>query len=53
MTQNAPEERRLRENQIITEPATVDHCQADYRRGAADRATAHKKMRRAGAPRRS
>lgn len=53
MTQSAPEERRPRDNQIIAEPATVDRCQSDYRRGTADRATAYKKMRRAEAPGRS
>ncbi|MBZ3908349.1 MULTISPECIES: hypothetical protein [Streptomyces] len=53
MTQSAPEDGRPRENPIIAEPATVDRCQADYRRGSADRNTAYKKMRRAGAPGRS
>ncbi|WP_331746491.1 hypothetical protein OG923_33465 (plasmid) [Streptomyces halstedii] len=53
MTQNAPEDRRPHDNQIISEPATVNRCKADYRNGAADRTTAYKKMRRAGAPGRS
>ncbi|MFE1476659.1 hypothetical protein ACFW6N_22755 [Streptomyces cyaneofuscatus] len=53
MTQSAPEDGRPRENQIIAQPATVDRCQADYRRGSADRNTAYKKMRRAGSPGRS
>ncbi|MFE7485042.1 hypothetical protein [Streptomyces sp. NPDC057552] len=47
MTQSAPEDRRPHDSRIIAEPATVDRCKADYRDGAADRATAYKKMRRA------
>ncbi|KOU50106.1 hypothetical protein [Streptomyces sp. WM6378] len=47
MTQTTPPATQPRENQILAEPATVDRCQQDYDRGAADRATAFKQMRRA------
>ncbi|GGU49578.1 hypothetical protein [Streptomyces violascens] len=48
MTQTTPRATQPRENQILAEPATVDRCRQDYDRGAADRATAFKQMRRAG-----
>ncbi|MCX4826438.1 hypothetical protein OG883_43140 [Streptomyces sp. NBC_01142] len=50
MTQSTPQAPQPRENQILAEPATVDRCRQDYNRGSADRATAFKQMRRAGAP---
>ncbi|MFF9436827.1 hypothetical protein ACF1BP_24180 [Streptomyces sp. NPDC014735] len=49
-TQTPPEEPQARTTEILAEPATVDRCRQDYIRGAADRATAFKQMRQAGAP---
>ncbi|MEW1760431.1 hypothetical protein AB0393_28460 [Streptomyces cyaneofuscatus] len=48
--QTPPEEQQPRTTEILAEPATVDRCRQDYIRGTADRTTAFKQMRRAGAP---
>ncbi|WP_154693853.1 hypothetical protein [Streptomyces mutabilis] len=48
MTQQKPDKSLIRENRILSEPATPERCRADYEAGTADRITAHKQWRRAG-----
>jgi hypothetical protein len=51
VTQQEPEESEeqgIRENQILSESATVEQCRSDFRAGSTDRATAFKQWRRTG-----
>lgn len=48
MKKSAPKPFKARESRIVSEPATVVRCQADYKDGEADRLTSAKQWRRAG-----